>query len=211
MGLTMLRLLLLPAFLYILLGGARAVEGPGSSDHHRWWAVGIFGIMAITDKLDGYLARKLRQTSKLGMMLDPVADKLLIVSSVMLLSLDWVAPQGYVIPWAVVAIVYGKDAIVVIGAMLLLSLIGTVSIAPRPLGKLATFLQLSMVIAVLLAPDLDRLHQALAWWVTRVLWLAVALVTGASGVDYLIQGSRQFAMSKPQRKELEAQMNTEAR
>jgi len=207
MGLTMLRLLLLPAFLYILLGGARAVEGPGSSDHHRWWAVGIFGVMAITDKLDGYLARKLKQTSKLGMMLDPVADKLLIVSSVMLLSLEWVAPEGHVIPWPVVAIVYGKDAIVVIGAMLLLSLIGTVSITPRPLGKLATFLQLSMVIAVLLAPDLDRLHPVLAWWLTRVLWLAVALVTAASGVDYLIQGCRQFVATKSQRKELVPQAN----
>src|SRR5437764_514187 len=80
MGLTMLRLLLLPLFLYLLL-----VDSRQPLPHvHRWWAVAVFAVMAITDKLDGYLARRLNQTSKLGAMLDPVADKLLIASSVVL-------------------------------------------------------------------------------------------------------------------------------
>src|SRR5687767_14715008 len=90
MGLTMLRLLLLPVFLWVMLLDAR-------TDAHqlRWLAVGIFGFMAATDKLDGYLARKLNQTSKIGTILDPVADKLLIACSVILLSFEWVAPPGF--------------------------------------------------------------------------------------------------------------------
>src|ERR1041385_2919869 len=81
MGLTMLRLLLLPVFLYLLL-----FEPNKPAHAHRWWAVGVFAIMAATDKLDGYLARKLNQTSKIGTILDPVADKLLVASSVVLRS-----------------------------------------------------------------------------------------------------------------------------
>src|SRR5262245_24354338 len=98
MGLTMLRLMLLPVFLFILLHGANP-KVPVNPQRLRWLAIGVFGIMAITDKLDGYLARRLNQTSKIGTILDPIADKLLIACSVILLSFDWVAPQGYAIPW----------------------------------------------------------------------------------------------------------------
>ena len=200
MGLTMLRLLLLPVFLFVLLSDAH-----DKLHRYRWLAVAIFAVMAITDKLDGYLARRVQQTSRLGMLLDPVADKLLIACSVILLSFDWLAPQGFVIPWYVVAIVYGKDLIVAIGCLALLSLVGKVTITPRPLGKLGTFLQLSVVIATLIAPDLQRVGQGLAWWLTRSLWVAVAIVTGASCVDYVVQGFAQFFASK--RKDLEPRRN----
>src|SRR4051794_2902569 len=102
MGLTMLRLLLLPVFLWVMLAD---VNHPDHSS--RWFAVAIFAIMAATDKLDGYLARKLNQTSKIGAILDPVADKLLIACSIILLSFSWVAPSGFEIPRYVVAAVYG--------------------------------------------------------------------------------------------------------
>src|SRR5439155_6960004 len=116
MGLTMLRLLLLPVFLWIMLIDA----GPVMAERpHRWWAMGIFAVMAITDKLDGYLARRLNQTSHLGTMLDPIADKLLIACATILLSFDWVASWDYRIPLAVVAAVYGKDVIVAVGAVAL--------------------------------------------------------------------------------------------
>src|SRR6476661_4697035 len=98
MGLTMLRLLLLPVFLWIMLIDAGPVV---AARPHRWWAMGIFAVMAVTDKLDGYLARRLNQTSKLGTVLDPVADKLLIASSVVLLSFDWAAGPAYRIPMPV--------------------------------------------------------------------------------------------------------------
>lgn len=191
MGLTMLRLLLLPVFLYVLLNDVQP-EG----HRRRWLAVGIFAVMAVTDKLDGYLARRLKQTSRMGMLLDPVADKLLIACSVILLSSDWIAPRGFVLPWYVVAIVYGKDLIVAMGSLALLSLTGRVTIAPRPLGRLATFLQLSMVIGTLVSPDLSHLHEQGAWWLMRLLWLLVCLVSAASCVDYVVQGLRQFVEAR---------------
>ena len=95
MGLTMLRLLLLPVFLWVMLIDAGPVE---RLRPHRWWAMGIFALMAITDKLDGYLARRLNQTSHLGTILDPLADKLLIACSTILLSFSSIAAAGYKIP-----------------------------------------------------------------------------------------------------------------
>ena len=98
MGLTLLRLLLLPVFLWMLLIDAGGTPQP--VHRHRFYALGIFAVMAATDKLDGYLARRLNQTSKLGETLDPVADKLLIACSVILLSFEWVAPLGFgTTPW----------------------------------------------------------------------------------------------------------------
>jgi CDP-diacylglycerol--glycerol-3-phosphate 3-phosphatidyltransferase len=202
MGLTMLRLLLLPVFLYVLLTDAN------SDDHrYRWLAVGIFVIMAITDKLDGYLARRLKQTSKMGMLLDPVADKLLIACSVILLSFTWVAPRGYVIPKYVVFTVYGKDLVVAFGSLLLLSLIGKVDVTPRVLGKLGTFLQLSMVIATLIAKDLEWVSERAAWVMTRSLWVGTAAVSATSCVDNFVQGCLQYSRAK--KKEMERPMNAD--
>ena len=192
MGLTMLRLVLLPVFLYLLLADV------GSGEHtSRQLAVAVFAVMAVTDKLDGYLARKLNQTSKLGAILDPIADKLLIACTVILLSIPRVAPEGYRIPPAVVIIIYGKDLLMVLGGLTLLSLAGKVTINTRPLGKLSTFLQLSMVIATLVAPEIAMLlGDAAARWLTRILWWSVSIVTLASAAEYVLIGVRQLKSSR---------------
>lgn len=155
--------------------------------------MGIFAVMAVTDKLDGYLARRLNQTSHLGTMLDPVADKLLIVCSTILLSFGWVASPGYKIPLPVVAAIYAKDMVVAVGVVALLSLVGRVRVRPRPLGKLSTVLQLALVIATLIAPDFEKLRGGLAMVVLRSLWGVVSAVAVAACVDYVLEGLRQFA------------------
>lgn len=192
MGLTMLRLLLLPVFLWLLILDAGPEQGRVNT--HRWWALAVFAIMAITDKLDGYLARKLNQTSRLGTILDPLADKLLVASSLILLSSEWIAAPGYRIPLYVVAAVYAKDLLVVIGSLALLYTLGRVAVKPRPLGKLGTFLQLVLVILTLVAPDLDRLAGA---GLMRPMLLGlggtVAVVAILSAIDYFHQGVRQYA------------------
>jgi CDP-diacylglycerol--glycerol-3-phosphate 3-phosphatidyltransferase len=195
MGLTMLRLLLLPGFLWAILIDANQAAKP-----HRWVAFAIFAAMAITDKLDGYLARKLNQTSKAGALLDPVADKLLIACSVILLSFDWIAPAGFAIPaWVVVAI-YGKDVLIAIGAIVLLSLVGSLHIHPRPLGKISTVLQLSMVLAVLLAPN-PAAGWAAGWKAfVRVLWWSIGVVAALACIDYVLLGCRQFAHERKRMK-----------
>src|SRR5437762_10903166 len=112
MGLTFLRLLLLPVFLWLLLADVPIDQ---SADHrYRHWAIGVFAIMAITDKLDGYLARKLKQASKLGAILDPVADKLLVAASLVLLSFASVAGTADCIPIPVVITVYAKDVLLTV-------------------------------------------------------------------------------------------------
>lgn len=186
MGLTLLRLLLLPVFLYLLLADARF------PDHDlRRFALGVFAVMALTDKLDGMLARRLHQTSKLGALLDPLADKLLIASSVILLCFPAVAPAGFVLPIQLVLAIYIKDVIVVLGVFSLLRLAGRVTISPRALGKAATALQLATVIATLLAPDVARVSGEAAWWLTRGLWWTTGAVTCAACIDYLVEGTRQ--------------------
>jgi CDP-diacylglycerol--glycerol-3-phosphate 3-phosphatidyltransferase len=194
MGLTMLRLLLLPVFLWLLLA-----EHGRAARAYRWSAVGIFGVMAITDKLDGYIARKLNQSSKIGAILDPIADKLLIACSVLLLSFDWLAPAGFAIPKPVFLAIYAKDVIVALGALALLYLAGRVTITPRILGKASTFLQLTMILLTLLAPDLERLSRQATVQGIRGLWWLVSLVAIASCVDYLLAGTRQFAAQKRER------------
>jgi CDP-diacylglycerol--glycerol-3-phosphate 3-phosphatidyltransferase len=189
MGLTFLRLLLLPVFLWVMLLDAGHQSGEPS--RYRWWAVGIFGVMALTDKLDGYLARRLNQTSKIGTILDPVADKLLIASSVVLLSFDWAAGAAYRIPLAVVAAVYGKDLIVVVGTLCLLAYAGKVSAPPRLLGKAGTFFQLLLVMLTLLAPDLDRIAPGAARTVLIGLWWVVGVVSVLATADYVGVGIRQ--------------------
>lgn len=188
MGLTMLRLLLLPVFLWVLLSDA----GDDSPHRNRRVAVGIFAVMAITDKLDGYIARKLNQASRIGALLDPVADKLLIATSVIVLSFPFAAPSGFRIPPPVVAIIYGKDLLVAIGVLVLLTKVGKVTITPRPLGKIATFVQLVLVILTLLAPDLARLDESMTIGSFRaVCWLTI-LITLASSADYVIVGLKQL-------------------
>ncbi len=185
MGLTMLRLLLLPVFLWVMLSDAN------QADHSsRWFAVAIFAVMAATDKLDGYLARRLNQASKIGAILDPVADKLLIACSIILLSFSWVAPAGFEIPRYVVFAVYGKDVIVVLGTLVLLSILGRINISARWPGKISTVVQLALIIVTLVAPDLDRLYPRFAHGLTRTLWILVTVVSIVSCLDYVFVGVR---------------------
>jgi CDP-diacylglycerol--glycerol-3-phosphate 3-phosphatidyltransferase len=191
MGLTFLRLLLLPVFLWAILENSHRADRT-----QNWVAVGVFVVMAITDKLDGYLARRLNQTTKLGAVLDPLADKLLVACSVIVLNFDWIAPPHFAIPLWVVAAVYAKDVIVAVGTLMLLAVTGKVTIRPRLLGKASTVIQLSMVIAVLVAP-----RESAGWFgfwhgFVRVLWWCATAVAAGACVDYVVQGSREYAASR---------------
>jgi cardiolipin synthase (CMP-forming) len=189
MGLTMLRLLLLPVFLWLVLQDASAPPGERPM---RWWAIGVFALMAATDKLDGYLARKLNQASRLGTILDPVADKLLVACSVVLLSVRAVATPEYEVPLAVVLCIYGGYVVVALGTLALLVLAGRVRINPSPLGKFNTGLQLGLVLLTLLAP---QLHAQWGGWLRpslRWLWWTAAALAAATALDYVRRGIQQF-------------------
>jgi CDP-diacylglycerol--glycerol-3-phosphate 3-phosphatidyltransferase len=197
MGLTMLRLLLLPVFVYLLLLDA----GPTDTDRpHRWWALGVFAVMALTDKLDGYLARRLGQASHLGAMLDPVADKLLLMISLILLASERVAPPGFAIPLWVVGVVYAKDLLIVVGTLYVLARVRGIHVHARWLGKIGTAVQLVLVLWTLLAPDVARMPgERAAHGLHDALWVAVVAVSVASCVDYGIVARKVLKTGEPQR------------
>jgi CDP-diacylglycerol--glycerol-3-phosphate 3-phosphatidyltransferase len=195
MGLTLLRLLLLPVFLWVMVrnvgNGPPDVPRPG-----RWLALAIFAVMAITDKLDGYLARRLGQSSKLGAILDPVADKLLIACSTVLLSFDAIGMTTYHIRLWVVAAIYGKDLFLALGTVGLLAYIGHVTISPRLPGKISTVVQLALVIATLIAPDLEKCGAGAALGLLRFLWWTVLVLAPVVAVDYARQGYLQLRAAR---------------
>jgi CDP-diacylglycerol--glycerol-3-phosphate 3-phosphatidyltransferase len=192
MGLTMLRLLLLPFFIYCLVAGPDHQQG-----RWRWLAITIFAVMSLTDKLDGYLARKLNQASKLGAILDPLADKLLITCAVFLLSIERIAPVGFAIPWWVVLCVYGKDLLVVLGLGVLIGLIGPTPVSARWSGKVSTVLQLALVLLTLLARDVALwAGESVALVATRALWWAVAGMALLATADYVLEGVRRLRSAR---------------
>jgi CDP-diacylglycerol--glycerol-3-phosphate 3-phosphatidyltransferase len=184
MALTLLRLALVPVFL--------AVLATGQSDAHRWTTLVIFAVMALTDMLDGYLARRLHQTTQLGTLLDPTADKLLVTGALILLCFPRFAPAGFAIPWPILLGIYIKDLGVVIGVLTVRHLLHKVEIKASPSGKLSTVVQLTLIIATLLAPDMIRVSPLFAADVLWALWWATVITAAAAGMGYAREGARQF-------------------
>ncbi len=172
---TLVRIALVPPFVICLLNMNTGWAGS------RHLAIVLFGVMALSDALDGFLARRLNQSTPLGRFLDPIADKLLISCAVVLLAVDTTSVSGFRLPSWVPVIAIGKDALTVIGFGLIYATTGQYFVQPRPWGKACTLLQLVMVAYALLAPDLPV-------WLQRTLpatwWIASALAIVAL-VDYV--------------------------
>jgi cardiolipin synthase len=164
--LTVLRILLVPVFVTLLV-----YRKPGA-------AVLVFAAAALTDLLDGWVARHQGFQSRLGAFLDPLADKILLTASFIMLTVL------KVIPFWITAVVLSRDVFLALGT-LLIHMVGA-RVYPRPTwaGKMATFFQVTTVLVGLLG---------YYWGVRRVwtplLWIA-ATFTLVSGVQYLAQGMR---------------------
>jgi len=152
----------------------------------RYAALGLFALLSISDAVDGFLARLFKQETPLGRFLDPVADKLLVVSAVVILSVDATAVPGFQLPRWVPVIAIGKDLFTVIGFLLVYAVTGQYFIQPRRWGKACTTVQLLMIAVCLAAPDLPGpLHPIH----TAMYWLASVLAVIAL-VDYIRIGNR---------------------
>ncbi|MBP7935899.1 MAG: CDP-alcohol phosphatidyltransferase family protein [Phycisphaerae bacterium] len=180
---TLARILLVGPFVVMLLH----LQDPAWGDRARWLALGIFAAMAVSDALDGYLARRLHQESAVGRFLDPLADKMLILCSVGLLAHRGTHVSGMLLPDVVAVTVIGKDLIVVIGFCIVYFSTSRIYIEPRRVGKLCTFAQLSMVISILLSPDLP---ESLSW-IPVVLWWTASILAAATVIQYF-QMARRF-------------------
>ncbi len=152
----------------------------------RYLALGLFCLLALGDALDGFLARRLGEETPLGRFLDPLADKLMIVCSVILLALPATAVPGAKLPNWIPVLAVGKDLLVTVGFGLVYVTTGRYFVQPRPLGKLCTLIESLMIAVVLLAPDLPQPLRILL----PVLFYATAVSVVAAALDYLWIGNR---------------------
>jgi len=186
---TILRILLIAPFVSCML----QINDPQLSNHTRFLiryaAVAIFLLMAISDGLDGFLARKNGQATKLGSFLDPTADKLLITSACLLLASRHSGVDGFILPSTVVVLIIGKDVLLFIGFLIAFFLTGKLRVVPVFAGKAATVLQLSMVAAILIAPEVSSV---LSGWVyfLQVLWWSAAIAALVATLVYIRVGSK---------------------
>jgi CDP-diacylglycerol--glycerol-3-phosphate 3-phosphatidyltransferase len=155
----------------------------------RYGAALIYLVMAISDGLDGYLARKKKQVTRLGAFLDPIADKLIVTSACLLLASERAAVDCFRLPPTVVVLIIGKDLFLMIGFTVVYLITSQIRIASVMIGKTATALQLSMVAGILIAPEASRILGGWIWFL-RVLWWSAAGTAILATLVYIRNGSR---------------------
>ncbi len=167
---TLARLLAVPLILYLIADGA------------YWWAFLMFVAAGVSDALDGAVAKLLRQTTQAGRILDPLADKALILSVYVLLGMQGALPQP------VVVIVVLRDVLILCGAALMLALRVPLADQPTQISRINTVLQVVLVALVLadLALDLG-LAQAI-----DIAGHLVIATTAMSGLLYLVWCCRRL-------------------
>lgn len=157
-----------------------------STDAARWWALGLFIFASVTDFFDGYLARIWQQTSSLGKMLDPIADKLLVSSCLLLLAAD-----GSIAGWSIwAAIVILSREILVSGLREYLADL-KVSLPVTQLAKWKTTLQMVALAFLLAGPAGDKIFAYCTDVGLVLLWIA-AVVTLITGWDYFRAGLKHM-------------------
>ncbi|NLO81219.1 MAG: hypothetical protein GX093_13105 [Xanthomonadaceae bacterium] len=160
---SVFRLLLVPPVIALILAGRHQA------------ALGLVLVAGLSDALDGFLAKRYGWTSELGSILDPLADKLLVVSAVLALLAIGLLPL-----W-LAALVVARDLVIVIGALSYRYFIGSFRIAPSLISKLNTGVLILLILAVIAGEILDR-SMAL-----EPLLLLCGCTVIASGVDYVIR------------------------
>ncbi|HEX8070042.1 MAG TPA: CDP-alcohol phosphatidyltransferase family protein [Pyrinomonadaceae bacterium] len=188
--LTVMRMALIPVFVTLLV-------------YQRFgWALFVFVVAGVTDGLDGLLARKFGQGSELGRILDPIADKLMLVTAFIALSqrniLPHPLPRHFPIPVWVTAAVISRDIFIIVGAAAINVTTGFRHFRPSLLGKLSTTVQICAVIIVLVAAHFPRL----SGYVLPTTYAAVFILAVASGVHYIFHVSR--LLNEPGRREPES-------
>lgn len=173
-GLCVLRMLLAPPTAWLLLQG------------EYWMTLLVFFVAAVTDAADGYLAKRFHWETELGKALDPLADKLLLVTAY--ITLAWL---GLIPLWLALLVVL-RDVVITSGAIVYRVLYGPITgAAPTLISKLNTLLQILYVFAMVWSAamgwSLQMAGQAIAW--------LVAITTLSSGMDYVFTYSRRAVVA----------------
>jgi cardiolipin synthase len=173
--LTFLRLVALPFLVVAILEG-----------RHRA-ALAIFLAAAVTDIVDGYLARHFGMASPLGAYLDPIADKLFLVSSFVVFALRSTPSQIHVPIWLLVLTIF-RDVLILVVCLVMFLALDIRDFPPSILGKLTTFSEISAIVAILLTNV-----GALPGSVARTCFGVVAILAVASGLHYVFRASHGLA------------------
>jgi cardiolipin synthase (CMP-forming) len=180
---TVARICLIPVFAWSAWEYSSSVLRSTPTEGLRFFATITFSLAALTDGLDGFIARRWNQRSRLGAILDPIADKGLMFAAMIVLSQSGWRPS---LPWFFPCIVIGRDLFLGIGFFLLTRRIGRVEVRPSWPGKATTALQMVCILWVLL--------QIKAGFIVPI--VLATIMTIASGAGYLLDGLRQERVSR---------------
>lgn len=173
---TIARILLIPVFVVLAIYYGKTVTAGHPDEYLRFATIAVFLAAALSDGIDGWLARRYHLKSRLGAILDPIADKGLMLTAIITLS---VTKWPYELPVWYPVIVIARDIMIVTGCGLLRILNDHLEVRPSLLGKASTFLQMLTVAVVMLQ-----------WqYCEPVVWIS-GIVTLASGFAYMAEGIR---------------------
>ncbi|MBN2191119.1 MAG: CDP-alcohol phosphatidyltransferase family protein [Candidatus Aureabacteria bacterium] len=182
---SVIRMLLVPCFVAVM--HYFRVSENGQDEALRFIAIGFFAVAMLTDALDGFIARHFNQKSRLGTILDPIADKLLLTSAVIVLTFPSMAKTSmeFSLPYWYAVAVITRDVIILLGSFLVWMILGDVHVRPSIFGKVTTFLQMTTVLWVLfIIPN------------PMIIVYLSTLLTVVSGADYMIKGARQLVSAE---------------
>ena len=171
---SLIRIVLIPIFISSLL----YYRGTGN-ENFRWLAIIVFVLAVLSDALDGFVARLKNQRSALGAFLDPMADKLLMASAVIVLSVQ-IGPLARLPIWFPILVI-GRDLVIVVGSLLIRMKVGKITPQSSVAGKFTTFFQMLTIVWILVNLPLIYLPIYTA-----------AIFTFISGAEYIFLGIRQL-------------------
>ena len=178
---------MIPVFVALAIYYGESVRRGDPQEWQRFAAIIVFLLAAVSDGLDGYVARHYNQRSRLGVILDPIADKGLLLSGIITLSItNWSQsdPDYGKFPVWFPVLVITRDAVILVGAAILHYFIGNkMGVKPSWTGKVATVCQMCAIAWVML-----QLRFLPLWFVVIV----AGIFTLISGVIYVIKGVRQL-------------------
>ena len=180
---TVLRILIIPIFVIVVLDYVRDFQRHDHWEMQSVLAFGLFALAAISDAVDGFIARRFNQRTEVGAYLDPIADKGLLVTALLLLSFDNGGAFRQLPLWFLVLVI-SRDLILLIGTILIHMIVGKVLPRPRWPGKCATAFQMVTIGWILLKiqyPPMD--------WPMY----AAGLFTLVSGVWYIFDGVKTLS------------------
>ena len=172
--LTVLRIVIVPVFIILLVY------------HELGWALSTFVVAGITDVLDGVIARRFGQKTSIGAVLDPLADKLLMSASILILSLPQMEFHNTIPRWLMIVII-SRDVFILLVSLIVVLMVGWRVFTPTPYGKASTVMQVLTVLAVLYTNWQHRLVPEL-----NIVFYTTGLMTAFSGLHYLVRGLRQW-------------------